>query len=133
MGSEDKKIDPSSYMDEVGGEKYPDYMKIVGQPIKLGRDKTTQELFDDITKQLIDDGLVEISEYENKGFISFTDNSQGYAVSKVVEDKGEGVMVMINENGSLSPYEENSLDSQTFDEQDEDLDDVFGNDEEELN
>lgn len=133
MGSEYKKIDPSSYMDEVGGEKYPDYMKIVGQPIKLGRDKTTQELFDDITKQLIDDGLVEISEYENKGFISFTDNSQGYAVSKVVEDKGEGVMVMINENGSLSPYEENSLDSQTFDEQDEDLDDVFGNDEEELN
>lgn len=133
MGSEYKKIDPSSYMDEVGGEKYPDYMKIVGQPIKLGRDKTTQELFDDITKQLIDDGLVEISEYENKGFISFTDNSQGYAVSKVVEDNGEGVMVMINENGSLSPYEENSLDSQTFDEQDEDLDDVFDNDEEELN
>lgn len=133
MGSEYKKIDPSSYMDEVGGEKYPDYMKIVGQPIKLGRDKTTQELFDDITKQLIDDGLVEISVYENKGFILFTDNSQGYAVSKVVEDKGEGVMVMINENGSLSPYEENSLDSQTFDEQDEDLDDVFDNDEEELN
>ena len=34
-------------------------------------------------------------------------------------------MVMINENGSLSPYEENSLDSQTFDEQDEDLEDLW--------
>ena len=34
------------------------------------------------------------------------DDSEGFPVSKVVEDKGDGVMVMFNENGSLSPYDE---------------------------
>ena len=103
MGKAYNKINPKDYIDEIGGEQYPDYNRLVGVPIKLGRDMTTRELFDDITKQLINDGLVEVSSFEDKTLISYRDESEGIPISRVVEDKGEGVMVTFNENGSLSP------------------------------
>ena len=83
-----------------------DSSSLVGVPIKLGRDKEIMELFDDITKQLINESLVQISDVDDKTFVSYMDDSEGFPVSKVVEDKGDGVMVMFNENGSLSPYDE---------------------------
>ena len=83
-----------------------DSSSLVGVPIKLGRDKEIMELFDDITKQLINESLVQISDVDDKTFVSYMDESEGFPVSKVVEDKGDGVMVMFNENGSLSPYDE---------------------------
>lgn len=108
------KINPKDYIDEIGGEQYPDYNRLVGVPIKLGRDMTTRELFDDITKQLINDGLVEVSSFEDKTLISYRDESEGIPISRVVEDKGEGVMVTFNENGSLSPYEEPTLETSDY-------------------
>lgn len=102
MDKEYKKINPETYM--VNGMF--DSSSLVGVPIKLGRDKEIMELFDDITKQLINESLVQISDVDDKTFVSYMDDSEGFPVSKVVEDKGDGVMVMFNENGSLSPYDE---------------------------
>lgn len=102
MDKEYKKINPETYM--INGMF--DSSSLVGVPIKLGRDKEIMELFDDITKQLINESLVQISDVDDKTFVSYMDDSEGFPVSKVVEDKGDGVMVMFNENGSLSPYDE---------------------------
>lgn len=128
------KIDPNSYMEFFGDESFPDYSKLEGVPIKLGRDATTKELFDEITAQLIDDGLVELVEIDNKSFVSFKDDSSGYAASMVHEDKGDGVMVTFNENGTLSYYDENQLDkgeaSQEYDSDEPDID--YEEEEEEL-
>lgn len=49
MDKEYKKINPETYM--INGMF--DSSSLVGVPIKLGRDKEIMELFDDITKQLI--------------------------------------------------------------------------------
>lgn len=102
MSDKYNKIDPDDYM--VDGVF--DSSKLVGVPIKLGRDKEVMELFDDITKQLINESLAQISDIDDKTFVSFRDDSAGYPVYKVKEDRGEGVMVMFNENGSLSLYDE---------------------------
>lgn len=101
MSDKYNKIDPDDYM--VDGVF--DSSKLVGVPIKLGRDKEVMELFDDITKQLINESLAQISDIDDKTFVSFRDDSAGYPVYKVKEDRGEGVMVMFNENGSLSLYD----------------------------
>lgn len=126
------KIDPSSYMEKIGDESFPDYSRLEGVPIKLGRDATTRELFDDITRQLIDDGLVEMSDIEDKSFISFKDNSAGYSVSKVYEDKGDGVMVTFNENGTLSYYDENQLSQEEETQEYDDEEPEYDEDEEEI-
>ena len=42
MGKAYNKINPKDYIDEIGGEQYPDYNRLVGVPIKLGRDMTPE-------------------------------------------------------------------------------------------
>ena len=98
MDKEYKKINPETYM--INGMF--DSSSLVGVPIKLGRDKEIMELFDDITKQLINESLVQISDVDDKTFVSYMDDSEGFPVSKVVEDKGDGVMVMFNEDEKVA-------------------------------
>lgn len=70
MDKEYKKINPETYM--INGMF--DSSSLVGVPIKLGRDKEIMELFDDITKQLINESLVQISDVDDKTFVSYMDD-----------------------------------------------------------
>lgn len=127
MSDKYNKIDPDEYM--IDGVF--DSSKLVGVPIKLGRDKEVMELFDDITKQLINESLAQISDIDDKTFVSFRDDSAGYPVYKVKEDKGEGIMVMFNENGSLSLYDEKVAETyrENLEDEEPDIGDDFDEDE----
>ena len=127
MSDKYNKIDPDEYM--IDGVF--DSSKLVGYPIKLGRDKEVMELFDDITKQLINESLAQISDIDDKTFVSFRDDSAGYPVYKVKEDKGEGIMVMFNENGSLSLYDEKVAETyrENLEDEEPDIGDDFDEDE----
>lgn len=96
-----RKVDPSTY---IQNGRF-DSSELVGIPIKLGFNEV-MELFDDITKQLIEKSLVQITSMDNRTYIEFRDDSNGFPVSKIVEDKGEGVIVTFNESGTLSLYDD---------------------------